>query len=646
MTYTPSLIAPYRSGLINYYKPWLIGNDAFEVLEDAYSWRGVVRKREGYQLLAIIGQHVDNANATFTIDVISNANPAAVTTSAAHNLATGDIVTFRNAAGMTQINGLTTAITVTGATQFTCNSINSTEFGIYTSGATIHLPIQGLETNLITTTGDEDLIAFTRYKAYRFNNTTQVFDLLSTYSSGAAITFTGTNDDFFWSTNYANAMWVTNNVDEIHFYQNTTAPNGWNMQRPLITAADRLEGARIIIPYRGRLVVLNTTETAANTRYRQRARWSQIGTPYVAAAGGDPAVTVPAPFATDNDAWRQDIIGKGGYIDADTSEEIISVAIVNDTLIVFFERSTWRLRYTGNQVLPFLWERISVEYGSDSRDSTVVLENAAYTYNRFAYVAADTNQVSRFDLNVPDLSSDVETNTSGTALSRIQAVRDLYKQFMYWAYPDKDTNADSPNKVAAYNYIDKSWALFNQSFRTFGRYKTFNDLTWALLTQNWASTAIPWQSVLVATNFPQVLSGATNGDVYVTFTVRDPGDDNGTAFNFDIRTKRFNPYIEKGMTCRLEYVDLYVTATNGGAITLDLYINDDDDNPVLTRTVSTSLLQNAKYTRVFLGEVANFHQIRLYLSDEQLADTVQSQAIVELQGMVIWTRPEGRIKDL
>lgn len=361
MSFSQLLIAPFQSGLSEYFKPFLIGNDAFTTLQNAYSWRGVVKKRDGYEFLGRIGQHVNNANTAFTISAISTANPAAVTTSANHNMVTGDIVTFQNATGMTEINGLTTPITVTAPTTFTCDDIDASGFTAYTGGATLHLPIQGLRNHYIQTGEEEELIAFSKYKAYKFNTGTSVFDLISTYSSGAPITFTGSNTDFFTSANYAQSMWITNHVDGLHFYQTVTATNGWNLQRPLVNATDRLEGAYIIIPYKGRLVVLNTTEGATNIRYRQRARWCQIGTPYVPPAGGDPAVTPPAPFATDIDAWREDIIGKGGYIDADTSEEIVGAGIVNDTLIVGFERSFWRLRYTGNQILPFIWERINVD---------------------------------------------------------------------------------------------------------------------------------------------------------------------------------------------------------------------------------------------------------------------------------------------
>ena len=51
----------------------------------------------------------------------------------------------------------------------------------------------------------------------------------------------------------------------------------------------------------------------------------------------------------------------GGYIDASTEEQIVSAEFIKDRLIVYFERSTWELAYTGNEVLPFVWQKINTE---------------------------------------------------------------------------------------------------------------------------------------------------------------------------------------------------------------------------------------------------------------------------------------------
>ena len=44
-------IGPYEAGLQKDLEPWMLPNDAFPVLEDAYVWRGRVKKKEAYSFV-------------------------------------------------------------------------------------------------------------------------------------------------------------------------------------------------------------------------------------------------------------------------------------------------------------------------------------------------------------------------------------------------------------------------------------------------------------------------------------------------------------------------------------------------------------------------------------------------------------------
>ena len=65
------------------------------------------------------------------------------------------------------------------------------------------------------------------------------------------------------------------------------------------------------------------------------------------------------------DAWRDDIVGKGGFLDIPTNQELTSIGFVRDNLIMYCERSTWKLSYTGNKVQPFQIERVNSELGAE-----------------------------------------------------------------------------------------------------------------------------------------------------------------------------------------------------------------------------------------------------------------------------------------
>lgn len=576
MAYEPRLIAPFEDGgLVEYYKPWLIGNTAFPVLEDCYLWRGCVRKREGFELL----------------------------------------------------------------------------------GTVPTTPVNGFGNRIIPTTGDLQLVAFSKTKAYLFNTTGSTFDDISFYqTTGAAISWTGTDDDYFWCTNFAGSLWTTNNVDPIRFWNGSTT-QGWNDQTPPLdsttpTPTTYLLGALIVIPYKGVLVALNTQEGGfgSPTNYAQRARWCQRGTPYVTINGSNPpsanTVVPPTPFQTQDNAWVSDVLGKGGFIDADTTEKIVGAAIIKDILLVFFQRSTWRLTYTGNQVLPFIWERLNTQYGAESTFSTIPFDDACLAFSRFGYIASDTNSVRRIDEKIPDQTFfQTEFGSTLKNLQRIHGIRDFYRQTAYWAYPAANTNSATNNRVLAYNYLDGSFARFNQSFRCFGYYQTFDDRRWQDMPVPWENENTAWNGAGTQNSFPNIVAAnVSTGDVYTVYDLDDVAQDDDTNFGFNITTKQFNPYLQEGHRCRLQYVDIYCSRTNDGKITVDLYTDDNQDVPIITRTVNLDTVNNAKYVRVFFGAIGRIHQLVLRLSDSQIDDPQEGTAQFELQGLVIWTKKEGRIK--
>lgn len=73
----------------------------------------------------------------------SQASPCSITTSGAHGLSTGNLVSLSNLGGMTTLNGRYYTITVTSPTTFTLDGVDSSDFPPYTSGGYWFLnPIQ------------------------------------------------------------------------------------------------------------------------------------------------------------------------------------------------------------------------------------------------------------------------------------------------------------------------------------------------------------------------------------------------------------------------------------------------------------------------------------------------------------------------
>jgi hypothetical protein len=87
----------------------------------------------GYTLRLV--PYTDTVNATGTITAATQADPVAIT-SAAHGRATGQRVYLASLAGMTELNGRSFLITVTGTDTFTLDDEDGTGHTAYTSGGT------------------------------------------------------------------------------------------------------------------------------------------------------------------------------------------------------------------------------------------------------------------------------------------------------------------------------------------------------------------------------------------------------------------------------------------------------------------------------------------------------------------------------
>src|SRR5690242_3525206 len=148
MSLEPFFITGYSAGLMTNKKPFLLPDRAWSQLNNAYTWRDRVKKREGLKFLGRLRRAFNDVNVGFnpggtatgnilTVSGypinITNAVNAVVTTFVAHHLSNGDIVIFSDVNGMTQINGLAGIVTVLTSTTFSVN-IDSTLFGVYTSG--------------------------------------------------------------------------------------------------------------------------------------------------------------------------------------------------------------------------------------------------------------------------------------------------------------------------------------------------------------------------------------------------------------------------------------------------------------------------------------------------------------------------------
>lgn len=515
------LIADFDIGLEKDKEPFLLPEKAFPVLEDAYVFRGKVKRRFGFnlfdggQLASRLRMRIGDGKTGVLNILLPGIAP--IPSPGRQIFSIGDVILTSNDTTPGAHPLITTDPLYTGTINNTTGQvILAFPAAIITIYYYPGLPVMGLRKRESPTVNFEETVAFDTQFAYQRGGIG--WEILGPLPSNDAVApilgegrWTGSNSDFFWTTNYRSANAYDNNFYVVNYNPFVTdAPMDqdgikyitvgtalWvNLRPQLDTGATRfLETTKIILPFKDRLVVLNTIERegAVNRTYNNRARWS---------LNGDPTV--------DATSWIDDTVGSGGYVDAPISEAIVSAQFVQNRLIVFFERSTWELVYTGNEILPFIWKRINTELGCESTFSQVGFDEGVVGIGNRGIHFANPNGVKRIDEKIPDVIGEINNLTAGA--ERVYGIRDYAREIIMWTFTQFSDTGTFPNRNLIYNYRNNTFANFNNYFTCFGYHQKAAGLTWATLPYaNWIEWTEPWNAGISQARFPLIISGNQHG---------------------------------------------------------------------------------------------------------------------------------------
>lgn len=531
MPFDRFLITPFQSGLQTDMRPWQILEDSFTFLQNAYTFRGRVRKRDGSTLMGTVLQSRLAINiGTVTTHTIPNG---------ATQLKIGQLFTVGNDQfTVWQLGaGVTTLSSNPGATA-TINSTtnpNTITFTGEPGGSTVFYypsnPVMGLTQYYVGSTNNHPSYAFDTQFAYLFTPG------VGWNRSGTAI-WHGNNLNYFWATNWESiagdiVLYVTNfnatvptpaaTDDPIWYMTRVAGVDTWTAaiganafyflpDGGAVHTGPFVATARIIVPFHNRLVLLNTIENdgtgggGVNTAFVNRARFSWYG---------DPTAVNAWYEWNQSDASGNNWAG-GGYRDAATTEQIISAEFIKDHLVVYMERSTWELVFTNDETDPFLWQQLNTELGSMATFSTVPFDQQILTIGQSGVHSCNGSNVQRIDQKIPDLIFEFETKNNGQL--RTHGIRDYYTELVYWSYVATNARPTTifPNQLLVYNYQNNSFAKSDDCFTCFGYYEQNTDTTWiSSAPDTWEEFDGTWVSNAFQANHRQVIAGTPEGFVLI-----------------------------------------------------------------------------------------------------------------------------------
>jgi hypothetical protein len=506
-------IGPYdaNSGLEKDLKPFMIPDDAFAQLNNAYCWRGRIRKRFGTRWLGQtqqttrlrIGLGMTNGSGN-----LSGTVPGTLFNVGQQFSIGSEIYTVVNGSAGPQAmldTGTTPTATFdvsTGNFVFMGAAINTT---VYWYPAQ---PVTGLATFENAVIDNQPTIAFDTQFAYQYNNG---WDRLGT---GAAATWTGSTSQYFWATTWTGILasdyflFVTNfNQNEPNFMRYFDGTN-WNNFNPKVSVANNITmvTALILIPFKNRMLAFNVWESTAGgppVQYANRLRFTTTGSPI------DQPAASPPYFP-----WNSDDGGIGGALDCPTQEAIVTVQYIKDRLIVYLEQSAWEIVYLNNEVYPFAWQQINAELGSESTFSNVPFDKLVLTVGNVGIVGCTGANVDRIDQKIPDEVFQVQNVSNG--IKRVYGIRDYFVEMVYWTFPDDAFSSTFPylNRVLVYNYKNGTWSFNDDSFTVFGYFQPQSGILWSDLDVLWSDN-VNWESGSIDGVFRTVCAGNQQGWTFI-----------------------------------------------------------------------------------------------------------------------------------
>lgn len=543
MAFDRFLIAPINTGLQTDLRPWLIPDDAFKYMQNAYCFRGRVRKRFGSRYMGTgwSSPAVQQLFSRFSINIgTTNGSGNFSGTVPGTKFGIGQMFSVGNEIFTVYQLGTPAVMLDTGAA--TVHTYNTSTGAVVINGAAAGTAVYFYPA--------QPVMGLTIYDSGPINNQPSYgFDTQFAYvfaggfwsRSGTAIWHGGITN-FFWTTNWQAItddppiLFVSNffavnpdgvgtaTDDPIWYFDGTTwtPASGANGFYFMPTPTGKPVGAPrtgpfiltalIIVPFKNRLLLLNTIENDGttppgnNVQFVNRCRYSHNGSPFAQNAWYE-------TNQIDTDGIPNGIADGGGYIDASTEERIVSAEFIKDRLIVYFERSTWELAYSGNEAQPFLWQKINTELGSESTFSVVPFDKVVLAIGNTGVHACNGANVERIDNKIPD--EIFEIKNVGNSITQVAGIRDYYVEMVYWSFLDANFTGTFPNQVLVYNYRDTSWSVNDDTITTFGYFEQQAAVTWAGLTQTWEELSSTWNSFTVESNPRQVIAGNQEGYVFI-----------------------------------------------------------------------------------------------------------------------------------
>lgn len=257
------------------------------------------------------------------------------------------------------------------------------------------------------------------------------------------------------------------------------------------TTASTLDTCLHIFQFKDRLVCLRTTEDTVV--YPRRIRISGFG--------------------QQGDDFRTTATG-AGLIDIPDQSWIMAAAFNRDDLIIFTEKSTWIMKYTGDDTVPFVIDKLDESRGSEAPFSGITYLNKTSTGSRRGLIITDGYKVERMDEKLPAYSFN-DISQSFFNLCFAGTVDQDRNHYLIHPSPGQVKS----DRILVTNYEEENFAVYRIPLSCMGEFLESYEVTWndLFVYNSWDEMAqdyFTWNDFGFTKGLPFPVGGGHRGEIW------------------------------------------------------------------------------------------------------------------------------------
>lgn len=356
----------------------------------------------------------------------------------------------------------------------------------------------------------------------------------------------------------------------------------------------QLTSARFVFAQYGHVVYLSPI--VGGTVNRQRAMWS--------------------------DQFLTETVQASNVAVTYTGERLVTAAMIQDEIIAVYDRSVWKLRYTGDFRVGAQFEWVHVAGGVfDRQDTLGALSPMGIVALHDHLIAPSAHGITRANGAQAQEGADGTPNLMGGAGALLDPTRmnkgygvafDAEHKALFSAVTPL-APSDEPDATLVVDVKTGAISFYRWAFRIFGLFRRQEQVpNWDDV--EWKDTPFDEVDAIVdggagRSGFPTVLAGTLDGSIYEI--PGDSSDELGDS-TMIVELKQMNPFVERGAQADFGWLHIVTKPAPGETMTVKLY-RDYEDSAWATHVIDLDPVPGKTRIekRIRVNCTANAHKVRI-----------------------------------